>query len=67
MNTNFKVGDKILVSPYLTHKQDWEEGIIIEVEYNTIFNGFVLSVEMSDGDVFFQRATPDYFQPLNSK
>ena len=53
MNTNFKVGDKILVSPYLTHKQDWEEGIIIEVEYNTIFNGFVISVEMSDGDVFF--------------
>lgn len=64
MKKNFKLGEKILVSPFLTHKTDWEEGTIIDVENNT-FNGIVISVEMSDGDVFFQRATPDYFKSIN--
>ena len=64
MKRDFKLGEKILVSPFLTHKKDWEEGTIIDVENNT-FNGIVLSVEMSDGDVFFQRATPDYFKAIS--
>lgn len=64
MKRDFKLGEKILVSPFLTHKNDWEEGTIIDVENNT-FNGIVLSVEMSDGDVFFQRATPDYFKSIS--
>lgn len=47
-----KVGDKVLISPDLTHLEEWIEGKIIEVEQNP-YVGVVISAETSDGNVFF--------------
>ncbi|MES5169436.1 transcriptional regulator [Prevotella melaninogenica] len=47
-----KVGDNVLISPDLTHQNDWVKGKVIEVEQNQ-FVGVVISAETSDGNVFF--------------
>lgn len=59
-----KVGDKVLVSPDLTHKADWENGEVIKVENNS-FVGIVVSARTDDGDVFF--GYKDMFKPLKSR
>ena len=61
MEMQYKIGQKVMVSPLVTHYNYWEEGTIIEVEDNS-FNGIVLTVEMPNGDVFFERADLDYFR-----
>ena len=58
-----KVGDKVLVSPDLTHKSDWENGEVIKVENNS-FVGIVVSARTDDGDVFF--GYKDMFKPCKS-
>ena len=63
MKTKFKLGDPILVSPYLTHRDGWEKGKVVDIEDN-VFNGTVISAETEDGDVFFQREDPDYFRKV---
>lgn len=54
MKTIFKKGDTVLISPEVTHKIDWIEGTIIEIEENP-YVGIVLFVQTKDGDVFFER------------
>lgn len=61
MEEIYKTGQKVMVSPLVTHYHYWEEGTIIEVEDNS-FNGIVLTVEMPNGDVFFERADLDFFR-----
>ena len=46
------LGDLVLISPDVTHKPDWVEGRIIEVEENP-FVGTVISAETEDRDIFF--------------
>lgn len=46
------LGDVVLISPDVTHKSEWIEGRIIEVESNP-FVGTVISAETADRDVFF--------------
>lgn len=58
-----KIGDKVLVSPDLTHKSDWERGEVIKVENNS-FVGIVISARTDDGDVFFGYS--DMFKPQTS-
>ena len=58
-----KIGDKVLVSPDLTHKAAWENGEVIKVENNS-FVGVVVSAKTDDGDVFF--GYQDMFKPVNS-
>ena len=58
------VGDKVLISPDLTHLPDWIEGTGIEVENNP-FVGVVISAETEDGNVFFGKE--DLFKPQNRK
>ena len=48
------IGDYVLISPDVTHKLDWIEGRIIEVEDNP-FVGTVISAETADHDVFFAK------------
>lgn len=43
-----EIGDKVLVSPDLTHKSDWENGEVIKVEQNS-FVGVVVSAKTDDG------------------
>lgn len=59
-----KVGDKVFISPDLTHLPDWIEGRIIEIENNT-FLGVVISAETEDGNVFFGKK--DLFKPQTPK
>lgn len=55
-----EIGDKVLVSPDLTHKSGWENGEVIKVEQNS-FVGVVVSAKTDDGDIFF--GYQDMFKP----
>ena len=48
-------GDKVFISPDVTHQSNWIEGKIIEVENNP-FVGTVISAQTSDGSVYFDKA-----------
>ena len=48
------VGDKVMISPELTNKEDWEEGQVIDVEANP-FVGTVISAKTEDGEIFFEK------------
>ena len=54
MKRRFKIGEKVLISPEVTHQIDWIEGTIIEVEDNP-YVGTVIVAQTKDGDVFFER------------
>ncbi len=49
-----KVGDNVLISPQVTHKSDWIEGTVIDVENNS-FVGTVISAETMEGEIFFDK------------
>ena len=49
-----KVGDKVMISPEITNKEDWEEGKVIDVEANP-FIGIVISAKTDDGEIFFEK------------
>jgi hypothetical protein len=62
--TAIQTGDNILISPDLTGKANWTEGIVIEVEKNS-FNGIVIAAETKDRNVFFGQK--DLFRTGNTK
>jgi len=49
-----KIGDKVLISPQVTDRTDWIEGVIIEIEKNP-FAGIVITAKSDDGEVFFEK------------
>lgn len=49
-----KKGDSVMISPEVTHKDGWTEGMIIDVEDNP-FVGIVISARTADGDIFFEK------------
>ena len=49
-----KTGDSVLISPEVTHKSDWTQGTVIEVEANP-FVGTVISAETSTGEIYFDK------------
>jgi len=53
-----RTGDKVLISPDLTHAKDWTQG---EVENNP-FVGIVISAKTADGNIFF--GYKDLFEPV---
>ena len=55
-----RTGDKVLISPDLTHAKDWTPGEVIEVENNP-FVGIVISAKTADGNIFF--GYKDLFEP----
>ena len=50
--SDFKTGDRAMISPDRTGLNDWLEGTIVDVENNS-FNGIVLTVKSDDGRMFF--------------
>ena len=56
-----RTGDKVLISPDLTHAKDWTQGEVIEVENNP-FVGIVISAKTADGNIFF--GYKDLFEPV---
>jgi len=63
MKTDFKVGQRVWVSPQLTGKADWVEATITEVENNP-FVGIVIEVKTDAGELFFEKE--DMFKPLEA-
>lgn len=47
-------GDKIFISPDLTHQSVWVEGKIIDIENNP-FVGVVISAQTPDGNIYFDK------------
>ena len=58
---NMRVGDRVLISPDVTHLEKWIEGKVIKKENNS-FVGIVISAQTDDGDVFF--SYEDRFKPI---
>nr|WP_185124564.1 transcriptional regulator [Ornithobacterium rhinotracheale] len=52
--SKFKVGERVLISPEVTHKENWIEGVVIDVEDNP-FVGFVISAETKDENIYFEK------------
>lgn len=57
-----RVGDRVLISPDVTHLTKWIECEVIKVENNS-FVGVVISAKTDDGDVFF--SYKDMFKPIS--
>lgn len=55
-----KQGDLVTVSPDLTHKQEWVEATVMEVEQNP-YAGLVITARTGTGEIFFGYA--DLFRP----
>lgn len=47
-----KVGDKVRISPDVTHFDEWVDGVVIEIEENR-FNGTVITAKTPAEIVFF--------------
>ena len=56
-----KKGDKVRISPDVTHLDEWVEGFVIEHEDNR-FNGLVVTAETASGAVYFGPA--NFFEPI---
>ena len=52
---NINTGDSVLISPEVTHKSDWTQGTVIDVEANP-FVGMVISAKTADGEIYFEKA-----------
>ena len=55
-----RTGDSVLISPEVTHKSEWTQGIVIDVEQNP-FVGTVISAKTADGEIYFEKA--NLFKP----
>ena len=47
-------GDKVFISPDVTHQSSWIEGKVIDVEDNS-FVGKVISAQTADGNIYFDK------------
>lgn len=64
MDTKFKIGDTVLISPQVTGEQKWIEAIVFKIDDNP-FVGIVLNVKTEDGRIFFEK---EYlFKPLKDE
>ena len=58
-----EIGQKVNISPYLTHLSDWITGEIIEVENNP-YRGTVIAAKDDYGRIFW--GEQDYFNLVNA-
>lgn len=47
-----QIGDSVLISPNLTMREIWINGVVIDVENNP-YRGIVISAQTTDGNIFF--------------
>jgi len=59
-----KLGDKVSISPQITDREDWIDGVIIDIENNP-FAGIVITAKSEDGEVFFEKE--DLFKLLGEE
>ncbi|MBQ0086247.1 MAG: transcriptional regulator [Bacteroidales bacterium] len=55
------MNEMVLVSPNVTRAGKWLEGKIIDIEDNP-FNGIVITVELSDGNIYWDKE--EYFKKI---
>lgn len=53
-NIMMKIGDKVLISPQVTGREDWIEGTVLQIEDNP-FVGIVITAKSDDGETFFEK------------
>ena len=58
-----EIGQRVNISPYLTHLSDWVTGEIIEVENNP-YRGTVIAAKDALGRIFW--GEQDYFNLVNA-
>ena len=58
-----EIGQRVNISPYLTHLSDWITGEIIEVENNP-YRGTVIAAKDALGRIFW--GEEDYFNLINA-
>ena len=61
MHSEPAIGTRMMVPPYLSHKQEWVAGTLIEVEHNR-YRGLVYVVRTDAGEIFF--SVTDDFKPV---
>lgn len=54
VQSSFRVGEEVLISPQVTNEKEWIKGIVIEIEDNP-FVGFVISVKTKELGMFFDK------------
>lgn len=59
--TNMSMNEMVLVSPNVTRAGKWLEGKIIDIEDNP-FNGIVITVELPDGNIYWDKE--EYFKKI---
>lgn len=59
-----KIGDRVLISPQVTGRNDWTEATVIEVEKNP-YVGVVITAKVDDGEIFFEKE--DMFKSLDNE
>lgn len=52
--SKIQVGDNVLISPEVTHENEWTVGVVIDVEDNS-FVGTVISAKTERGEIFFDK------------
>ncbi|MFD1166587.1 hypothetical protein ACFQ2C_13310 [Sphingobacterium daejeonense] len=48
-----KTGDRVLVAPQVTGREDWTEATITEVEQNP-YVGIGITAKVDNGEIFFE-------------
>lgn len=56
-----EIGQRVNISPYLTHLSDWVMGEIVEVENNP-YRGTIIAAKDSLGRIYW--GEKDYFNPI---
>ena len=54
VQSSFRVGEEVLISPQVTNEKEWIKGIVTEIE-DTPFVGFVISVKTKELGMFFDK------------
>lgn len=55
MKSEPAIGTRMMISPYLTHRDEWLQGDLIEIEHNR-YRGLVYVVKTDAGEIFFSVA-----------
>ena len=54
VQSSFRVGEEVRISPQVTNEKEWIKGIVTEIEDNP-FVGFVISVKTKELGMFFDK------------
>ena len=59
-----ETGNRVLIAPQVTGRENWTEATIIEIENNP-YVGIVITAKADDGEIFFEKE--DMFKLLDNE